>query len=95
MAIEEPNTEVAKEAKPNKFAALLARAVKLDWLRPLIHHVGGRKMVMGGGGMALITLLVGAGDVTWPKAVACLAVAITAAAGMFSTAWEDRSDENL
>lgn len=80
------------EKKESKLGGLLAGAVKLDWIRPLLWKVGGRKMVMGGGGMGIISLIVGDGkDLSWPKAVACLAVAIVALGGMFSVGMEDAS----
>jgi len=85
------------EKKESKIGGILAGAVKLDWIRPLLWKVGGRKMVMGGGGMGIISLIVGDGkDLGWPKAMACIAVAIVAVGGMFSVGMEDagRSGES-
>ena len=80
------------EKKGSKLGEILSGAVKLDWVRPLLWKVGGRKMVMGGGGMGIITIIIGDGkDISWPKAVACLAVAVVAIGGMFSVGMEDAS----
>lgn len=73
----------------SKIGGILSGAVKMDWIRPLIWKVGGRKMVMGGGALALVQQIVGDGELTWPRAVACVAVAIIAVGGMFSVGWED------
>lgn len=79
------------DGKTNGNAVLgtLLKGVKLDWIRPLIWKVGGRKMVMGGGALALVQQIVGAGELTWPRAVACLSVALIAIGGMFSVGMED------
>lgn len=57
----------------------LLSAVKLEWIRPLMYNLGGRKMVVAGGALAIIKTIVDAGPMDWPRAVACLSVAITAA----------------
>lgn len=79
------------EKKESKIGGILAGAVKMDWIRPLIWKVGGRKMVMGGGALAVVQQIVASGEMTWPKAIACLAVAIIAIGGMFSVGMEDAS----
>lgn len=57
----------------------LAKLVKLEWVRPLMYNLGGRKVVVAGGGMAVIKTIVDSGPMDWPRAVACLSVAIVAA----------------
>jgi hypothetical protein len=84
-------TEEKKEGKLGAVVGVAKGAVKLDWVRPLIWRVGGRKMVMGGGALAIVQQIVAAGDMTWPRAIACLAVSIIAIGGMFSVGMEDAS----
>ena len=57
----------------------LLKAVKLEWIRALMYNLGGRKVVVAGGGMAIIKVIVDGGPMDWPRAVACLSVAIVAA----------------
>lgn len=66
----------------------------LKWIRPLQHKVGGRKMLLGGGALYILQgMLVGV-DVTWPLAVAALAVGLTAVGTSIAIAIEgETSDE--
>lgn len=57
----------------------LLSAVKLEWVRALMYNLGGRKVVVAGGSLAVIKTIVDSGPVDWPRAVACLGVAIVAA----------------
>lgn len=84
-----------EEKKQNGLISSLLGAVKLDWLRPLIYKVGGRKMVVGGGALAIIDRITqSAGEaLTWAHATTCLAVAIVAAAVALATAWEDKGEK--
>ena len=83
-----------KSKKDGLISGLLG-AVKLDWLRPLIYKVGGRKMVAGGSALAIIDRITqSAGEaLTWAHATTCLAVAIVAAAVVLATAWEDKGEK--
>lgn len=84
-----------EEKKENGLVSNLLSAVKLDWLRPLIYKVGGRKIVVTGGALAIIDRITqSAGEaLTWAHATTCLAVAIVAAATVLATAWEDKSEK--
>ena len=42
------------EKKSNAMLDNLLKAVGLNWVRPLVYKLGGRKMVVGGGGLAVI-----------------------------------------
>jgi len=57
----------------------LLKAAKLEWVRALMYNLGGRKVVVAGGGLAIIKTIVDSGPMDWPRAVACLSVAIVAA----------------
>ena len=84
-----------EKSKKDSLISGLLGAVKLDWLRPLIYKVGGRKMVAGGSALAIIDRIVQAAGptLTWAHATACLAVAIVAGAVVLATAWEDKSEK--
>jgi hypothetical protein len=86
-------TDEKKESKLGAILGAAAGAVKLDWVRPLIYKVGGRKMAMGAGGLAVIQQIVSTGEMTWPRAVACLAVALVAVGSGLSMAWEDGKEK--
>lgn len=68
----------------------ILKAVKLEWVRPLIYNLGGRKLVVGGGGLAIIGQIVAQGPLDWPKAVACLSVAVVSVGTAFAIASEDK-----
>lgn len=59
-------------------------------LRSLFHGLGGRKTVLGGGAIGVITMIVQSDMADWPKAIACGAVAIVATAVTIAIAIEDR-----
>ena len=64
------------------------------WIRPLTHNVGGRKMLLGGGALAVIDRIVQVAGTSfgWPHAVACLAVSFAAGATSWAIAHEDRGN---
>lgn len=68
---------------------LLLKAVKLEWVRPLVYNLGGRKLAVGGGGLAVISQIVAAGPMDWPRAVACAAIAVVSVGTALSIASED------
>lgn len=76
-----------KKGSPLADAAL--GAVKLDWIRPLIFKVGGRKMAMGGVALLIIKNIVDAGQIDWPRAFVCLSVALVSIGAGFAVGWED------
>ncbi len=81
--------EKTEDLKKSPMDGILS-AVKLEWIRPLFYNLGGRKLVLGGGGLAIIKLVVDSGaDITWPKAVVCLAVAVLAVGTGWTIAKED------
>lgn len=59
-------------------------------IRGLLYNLGGRKILTGGGALGVITLIVNSSMGDWPKAIACLAVAVVAAATTFSIGHEDQ-----
>lgn len=69
----------------------LLKGLKLEWIRPLIYNLGGRKLLVGGGGMAAITLIMQGGTMNWSRAISCCAVAIVAASTAIAVAMEDNS----
>lgn len=84
--------DAPKEEKAGALDFLL-KAVKLEWVRPLVYNLGGRKLAAGGGGLAVITLIVNQGPMDWPKAIACLAVAVVAVGTSLSIASEDAREK--
>lgn len=68
----------------------ILKAIKLEWVRPLIYNLGGRKLAVGGGGLAIISQIVAQGPLDWPKAIACLAVAVASVGTAFAIASEDK-----
>lgn len=58
-------------------------------VRGLMYQLGGRKAVAGGGALAVCTMIVQSDMSDWPKAVACVAVAIISVGVMFSISSED------
>lgn len=80
-----------KEKKSGILNTVLS-TLKLDWIRPLIYKVGGRKMVATGGALVVIQQIVATSPVlTWPHAIACLAVAVVTSGMAFATAIEDKA----
>lgn len=79
----------AAEKKPH-IGGFLGSVLEKVGLRGLMHQVGGRKMVTGGGALGVISMIIATsmGDVA--KAVCCASVAIVAAAVVISIAIEDK-----
>lgn len=79
-------------APPKEGAALgaLLGAVKLDWIRPLLWKVGGRKMLTGAGGLAVINEIVKSEMGETAKIIACICAAVVAVGTAVSIAIEDR-----
>lgn len=90
---DEPKPGAGAEGGNGGALGLLAKALKLEWIRPLIYNLGGRKLAVGGGGLAIISQIVAAGPMDWPKAVACLAVAVVSVGTALSIASEDKKKE--
>jgi hypothetical protein len=67
--------------------------LKLDFVREVVHNLGGRKLLAAGGGLAVINEIVARSGETlaWPHAVACLAVAIVSVGFGAVTAIEDKA----
>jgi hypothetical protein len=72
----------------------LAKLVKLEWIRPLMYNLGGRKVVVAGGGMAIIKVIVDGGPMDWPRAVACLSVAVVAAVTAIAVSMDPKAAED-
>jgi hypothetical protein len=72
----------------------LAKLVKLEWIRPLMYNLGGRKVVVAGGGMAVIKTIVDGGPMDWPRAVACLSVAVVAAVTAIAVSMDPKAAED-
>jgi hypothetical protein len=84
--------EAEKKASP--IMDLLAGAVKLDWIRPLLFKVGGRKLALGGAGLVVMKLVLESGsEMTWPKSIACVAVAMVAVGTSWTIASEDHDKD--
>lgn len=81
-------TSAAKEEGGGVLDVLL-KAVKLEWIRPLIYNLGGRKLAVGGGGLAVIKVIVDGGPMDWPRAIACIAVAIVSVGTAIAIGLED------
>ncbi len=90
-----PANEAPPEKKSSGIVDLVLGAVKLDWLRPLIHKVGGRKTVFVGAALAVIDRIVGVAGESfgWPHGIACLSVALVAGLGAFSVAHEKKGNK--
>lgn len=72
---------------------VLGKTLSLAWIRPLIYNLGGRKLMAGGGGLAVISQVVASDMADWPKAIACLAAAVVAVGTGFTIAHEDQGKE--
>ncbi len=85
---------MSEEKKPGILGTILS-ALKLDWVRPLIYKVGGRKMVATGGALFVIERIVTAAGtaLTWPHAIACVSVAAVSIGMAFATASEDKAEK--
>lgn len=79
---------MADEKKMDMFD-VLGGALSFKWIRPLMYNLGGRKMAVGGGGLAIISQIVSSTMADWPKAIACLAVAVLCVGTGFGIAHED------
>ncbi len=91
----EPKPGAKPEAPANGFFDKLLNAAGMGWFRTLTHNLGGRKLLVSGGALAIIDRIVqvGGDSFAMPHAVACLSVALTAGFMMFATAWEDSKKE--
>jgi hypothetical protein len=77
----------------NGAAGAVLAAVGLKWFRPLIYNLGGRKMAVSAAGLTLIKTIVDGGTLDWPRAVACLAVALVAVGTSLAIGMEDNKKE--
>jgi len=73
---------------------VLGGTLSLKWIRPLLYNLGGRKVAVGGGGLAIISQIVSSAMADWPKAIACLAVAVLCVGTGFGIAHEDAAEKN-
>ncbi len=80
-----------EEVKPSPAIDLILKAVKLDWIRPLLYKIGGRKVAVGGGALALMSQVIGSDMADWPKAITCVAVAVLAVGTSLAIGIEDNS----
>lgn len=78
------------DKKPNAVVDNLLKAVGLNWIRPLVYKLGGRKMLAGGGGLAVINHIVTSEMGETAKMVACICAALVAIGTSISIAIEDR-----
>ena len=78
------------EKKPNAVLDGLLKAVKLDWIRPLIYKIGGRKVLMGGGGLAVINEIVKSDMSDNGKIIVSICAALVAVGTAVSVAIEDK-----
>ena len=85
---DEPTTPAESPAKEDH--GILGNIMGKLGLRGFMYGLGGRKTFVGGGAIGAITLIAQSGMADWPKAIACLAVAIVAAATTVAIALEDR-----
>lgn len=72
---------------------LLKSIGAFTWLRPLLHNLGGRKFVLGGGALVILRELYAGGAVTWASAVAGVAVALTTIGIAWAIAHEDKAEK--
>jgi hypothetical protein len=71
-------------------AGLLGTIFEKLGVRNLMYQLGGRKAAVGGGAIGAITLVAQSGMADWPKAIACLAIAVVAASVSIGIAVEDK-----
>lgn len=86
-----PQTPKPDGAKGGDTISALLGAAKLDWIRPLIYKIGGRKMLAGGGGLAVINEIAKSEMGETVKIIACICAAVVAIGTSISIAIEDRS----
>ncbi len=103
MPEETPTTDAPKVPTPNsapgwlpKTLGTLAKGavgtIKLEWLRHLLHNVGGRKVAVFAGTVYGALELAKSGTlVGWELATAIAGIGIAGAATVISIAWEDRA----
>ena len=85
-----PETPKPEGAKGGDALGALLGAVKLDWVRPLIYKIGGRKMLVGGGGLAVINEIAKSEMGETSKIIVCVCAAVVAVGTSISIAIEDR-----
>lgn len=86
-------TDEAGKASVNPVANFVTGLVKLDWIRPLLYKIGGRKVAVGGGALAVVSQIAASNMADWPKAIACLSVALIAALTSVSIGIEDGAEK--
>jgi len=84
------NVDTPKEPKKSGALDSVISALKLEWIRPLMYNLGGRKLAAGGAGLAIITQVINSTMADWPKAVVCLSVALISVGTSFAIASEDK-----
>ncbi len=85
----QPEAAGAAEATGGGVGGFVAGLVKLDWIRPLLYKIGGRKVAIGGGALAVVSQIASSSMADWPKAIACLSVAVIATLTSISIGMED------
>jgi hypothetical protein len=82
--------ETANDTTKPAPSGLLGTLFEKLGVRSLMYQLGGRKAAVGGGAIGAITLVAQSGMADWPKAIACLAIAIVAASVSLGIAVEDK-----
>ena len=89
-AIENAADDAKSEGKkPNAAIDNLLKTVGLNWIRPLVYKLGGRKVLMGGGGLAIINEVVKSDVTDTGKIIVSICCAVIAVGTAISIAIED------
>jgi hypothetical protein len=83
--------ETANDIKKPVPGGLLGTLFEKLGVRSFMYQLGGRKAAVGGGAIGAITLIAQSNMADWPKAIACLAIAIVAASVSIGIAVEDKA----
>lgn len=86
-----PDGETGEKGGGGMLLDFLKKTGTFKWARAFMHNLGGRKFLLGGGALVLLREIFAGGEVSWAKAVAGLAIALTVIGISWTIASEDKA----
>ena len=80
-----------KSEGPIKWLSFLKDTAGMKWFRHLVHNLGGRKLLIGGGALAVIREVALAGQMSMARGITCLALGLVSIGIAWTIASEDKS----
>lgn len=79
----------------SKILGTIKDGISLKWVRSILFNVGGRKLALGGGALAIIDRIVQTAGASfgWAHAVACLGVGFASVGVAWAIASEDKGKQ--